>query len=229
MEEARDREQRDVRERDEVVRAEEDVELGRVQPLDRLVVDGEVEDGEEVLRVLVDLRPLPLREHVLDVERVPAEALGELVRGLRVGMVEVDPGQPAGGELERDGAQRARRPGPRRSPTASAGCGAGWAYVLSGSSSVGIARQSTRRRRRFPAPSPRRAAGQAPVRARRAAPGGGPRASPRSSASVAAPGGETARPPSSSQSPVGEAASSAPPAAGPIVKPTCQESAEIAM
>ena len=60
-----------------------------------------MEDAEEVLGVLVDLRPLPLREHVLDVELVPAEALGELVRSGRVGPVEVDPGQTGGGELER--------------------------------------------------------------------------------------------------------------------------------
>ena len=86
-------------ERDEEVLAEEDVELGRVQPLDRLVVDREVEDDEEVLRVLVDLRPLPLREDVLDVELVEAEALGE-IRGLeRPRLVDVDPGEPVSGEL----------------------------------------------------------------------------------------------------------------------------------
>jgi hypothetical protein len=60
-----------------------------------------VEDGEEVLGVLVDLRPLPLREHVLDVERVPAEALGQAVDRVLVRAVEVDPGQPGSGELER--------------------------------------------------------------------------------------------------------------------------------
>ena len=76
--------------------AEEDVQLGGVQPLDGLVVEREVEDEEEVVGVLVDLRPLALREHVLEVERVPAEALGELGRGLLVGRVEVDPGQAVG-------------------------------------------------------------------------------------------------------------------------------------
>ena len=42
-----------------------------VQPLDGLVVDREVEDGEEVAVVLVvvDLRPLALRDDVLDVQR----------------------------------------------------------------------------------------------------------------------------------------------------------------
>ena len=59
-EEARHGEQLDVRQRDEVVRPEEEVELGRVQPLDGLVVDREVEDAEEVplVGVVVDLRAL---------------------------------------------------------------------------------------------------------------------------------------------------------------------------
>src|SRR5207249_6818533 len=72
-EEAAHRQQLDVRQRDEVIRADEHVELGGVQALDRLVVDREVEDDEEVVRVVVDLRPLALREDVLEVERVPAE------------------------------------------------------------------------------------------------------------------------------------------------------------
>src|SRR5207302_1022756 len=81
-EEPRDGEQLDRREGDEVVGPEEEVELARVQPLDRLVVDREVQDGEEVavVRVLVDLRALALGEDVLDVERMPAEAVGEHVR-----------------------------------------------------------------------------------------------------------------------------------------------------
>ncbi len=79
--------------------ADEDVELGGVQALDGLVVDREVEDAEEVLGVLVDLRPLALREDVLEVERVPAEALGQGGRFLRAGIVEVDPGQAVRVEL----------------------------------------------------------------------------------------------------------------------------------
>ena len=100
-EQARDRKELAVRDRDEVVRAEEDVELGRVEPLDRLVVRGEVEDDEEVavLVVVIDLRPLPRRDDVLDVERVPAEALGELGCRLHVGRDDVDPGETASGEL----------------------------------------------------------------------------------------------------------------------------------
>ena len=72
--------QLDVGEGDEVVRAHEDVQLGSVQTLDGLVVEGEVQHDEQVVGVLVDLGPLALREHVLDVERVQAEALGERVR-----------------------------------------------------------------------------------------------------------------------------------------------------
>jgi len=62
-----------------------------------------VEDREEValVDVVVDLRPLAPREDVLDVERVPAEALGERLRLLERRRVEVDPGQPGGGELSR--------------------------------------------------------------------------------------------------------------------------------
>ena len=80
----------------------------RVQSLDVLVVDREVEDGEEVALVLVvvDLRALALRDDVLDVERVPAEALGELLRRLDVGRDDVDPGEPASGELVDDRRRR---------------------------------------------------------------------------------------------------------------------------
>ncbi|HEX9349733.1 MAG TPA: hypothetical protein VF877_00510 [Gaiellaceae bacterium] len=99
MEETSDREQLDRRQRDEVARAEEDVELGRVQPLDGLVVEREVQNGEEVLGILVDLRALALGEDVFDVERMPAEALREVGGRVRIGRVEVNPGQAVGGEL----------------------------------------------------------------------------------------------------------------------------------
>jgi hypothetical protein len=58
-----------------------------------------VEDAEEVLGVLVDLRALALREHVLEVERVPAEALGERGRLFAPGSVQVNPGQAVRLEL----------------------------------------------------------------------------------------------------------------------------------
>jgi hypothetical protein len=99
VEEARHGEQFDVRQRDQPSVADEDVELGCVQPLDRLVVDREVEDGEEVVRVLVDLRALTAREDVLEIERVPAVALGQLRGLLERGRVEVDPGQAVCFEL----------------------------------------------------------------------------------------------------------------------------------
>ena len=78
---------------------DEDVELGGVQALDGLVVDRKVEDAEEILGVLVDLWPLPLGKDVLEVERVPAEALGEGGRFLMAGIVEVNPGQTVRVEL----------------------------------------------------------------------------------------------------------------------------------
>ncbi len=90
-----------IRDRDDVVVPDEDVELGRVQPLHCLVEDREVEHGEEVALVLVvvDLRALTLGDDVLDVERVPAEALGERLRRLHVRRDDVDPGEAASGEL----------------------------------------------------------------------------------------------------------------------------------
>ncbi len=68
-----------------------------------------MEDGEEVpvVDVVVDLRPLALREDVLDVERVPAEALGEQLSLLLGRRVAVDPGQAA--ELELGDAPLLRR------------------------------------------------------------------------------------------------------------------------
>ena len=58
-----------------------------------------MEDAEQVARVVVDLRALALGEHVLDVEGMPAEALRERGCLLRVGSVEMDPGQPVVREL----------------------------------------------------------------------------------------------------------------------------------
>jgi len=102
VEEPRDRKQLDVRDRDEVVGAEEEVELAGVQALDVLVIGGEVEDAEEiaVIDVVVDLGPLALRQDVLDVEWVPAEALAQSVDRLGIDRrVEVDPGEAVGAEL----------------------------------------------------------------------------------------------------------------------------------
>ena len=81
----------------------------------RLVVEREVEDDEEVVRVLVDLRPLALREDVLDVELVEAEALGEGAASSGPGLVDMDPGEAVSGELCDARLERARRL-PRRGP-----------------------------------------------------------------------------------------------------------------
>src|SRR4051794_1795924 len=77
LEQVLDRLQGLVRERDEEVGADEEVELGCVQPRHRLVVAREVQDDEEVVVVLVDLRALVAREHVLVVEGMELEALLE--------------------------------------------------------------------------------------------------------------------------------------------------------
>jgi hypothetical protein len=58
-----------------------------------------MEDNEEVGLVLVDLGPLALREDVLDVELMEAEALGDDRRLERAGLVHVDPGEAVSGEL----------------------------------------------------------------------------------------------------------------------------------
>ena len=83
-----------VGERDQVVGPDEDVDLGRVEARDRLVVAREVQDDEQVVVVLVDLRALVARVDVLVVERVEVEALLEpgLVGGTRA--LDVDPAQP---------------------------------------------------------------------------------------------------------------------------------------
>jgi hypothetical protein len=58
-----------------------------------------VEDDEEVLGVLIDLRALALGEDVLDIEWVPTEALGELACLLEGGAGEMNPGEVVRREL----------------------------------------------------------------------------------------------------------------------------------
>ena len=75
LEQVLDRLQRLVRQRDQEVGPDEEVELGRVEPGDLLVEAREVQDDEQVVVVLVDLRALVAREDVLVVERVELEVL----------------------------------------------------------------------------------------------------------------------------------------------------------
>ena len=84
-----------------------------------LVVDREVQDDEQVslVGVLVDLRPLASRENVLEVERMPAEALGDL-RLLERGGVEVNPGQAVGVEFLDARLRTCARTSPRSSGAA---------------------------------------------------------------------------------------------------------------
>src|SRR4029079_5540574 len=76
-EEAPDRLQRHVRQRDDVVAPDEDVQLGRVEAGPLLVVVRDVEHDEHVLVVLVDLGSLPGGEDVLEIELVELEVLRE--------------------------------------------------------------------------------------------------------------------------------------------------------
>src|SRR3954469_10279295 len=85
--------ERAVRQRDQVIRPEEDVELLGVQPADLLVEDRELENDEEVVVVLVDLRPLVARADVLVVERVELEMLLEPGLVYRGGALDVDPAE----------------------------------------------------------------------------------------------------------------------------------------
>src|SRR5881397_72666 len=85
-----------VGQRDDVVRTDEDVELGRVQPPDGLVVLREVQDDEQVVLVLVDLRALVAREDVLVVEGMEVEVLLEPDAVDRPRALDVDPAQAVG-------------------------------------------------------------------------------------------------------------------------------------
>ena len=64
-----------VGQRDDEVGTDEDVELGGVEAAEALVVAREVQDDEQVVVVLVDLRALVAAADVLVVERVEVEVL----------------------------------------------------------------------------------------------------------------------------------------------------------
>jgi hypothetical protein len=98
-EKVRHRQELGVRECDQEVGADEDVQLGGVQPLDALVIEGKVENDEEIALVLVHLGTLPLGEHVFDVELVEAKTVGKQGRLERSRLVDVDPGEAVSGEL----------------------------------------------------------------------------------------------------------------------------------
>src|SRR4051812_22648050 len=96
LEQVLDRLQGLVRDRDQVVGADEQVELGGVEAADLLVVAREVQDDEQVLVVLVDLRTLVARDDVLVVERVELEALLQPREVDRARALDVDPAQAEG-------------------------------------------------------------------------------------------------------------------------------------
>ena len=126
--------QRLVGQRDDVVGPDEDVELGGVQAADVLVVAREVQDDEEVVVVLVDLRALVAREDVLVVERVEVEALLEpgAVDGARA--LDVDPAQAGGldeldARLSGSGVRSAARDARRRGDRSGAWGGSAWDFA----------------------------------------------------------------------------------------------------
>jgi hypothetical protein len=77
LEQVLDRLERLVRQRYDEVGPDEDVELTGVEPADLLVEHGKVQDDEEVVRILIELRALVARHHVFQVERVEVVVLGE--------------------------------------------------------------------------------------------------------------------------------------------------------
>src|SRR5205085_5919625 len=93
LEEVLDRLERSVRQRDQVVGPDEHVELLGIQAPDLLVENRELQNDEEVVVVLVELRALVARADVLVVERVELEVLLEPGLVDRAGTLDVDPTQ----------------------------------------------------------------------------------------------------------------------------------------
>ena len=114
LEQVLDRLQRLVRDRDQVVGADEEVELAGAEAPRRRVEDREVEDDEQVVVVDVDLRPLVAREHVLEVEGVEVEVLLEPGALERARALDVDPAQAGGVDLLDAAASAAQPGGPRQ-------------------------------------------------------------------------------------------------------------------
>ena len=84
-----------VREGDQVVGPDEEVELGGEQTTGRLLEDREVEDDEDVVVIRVELRALVARVDVLEIERVEIEVLLEPFAMRQARLFDVDPAEPA--------------------------------------------------------------------------------------------------------------------------------------
>ena len=91
LEHRRQRRERDVRQRDQVVGAHEQVELGGQDPAGLLLEQRELEDDEDVVVVLVELGAVVARVDVLVVERVEVEVRLEPVAVGRPRRLDVDP------------------------------------------------------------------------------------------------------------------------------------------
>ena len=79
---------------DHEVGPHEQVQLGGVQAPDGVVVAREVQDDEQVLVVLIDLRALVARQHVFVVQRMEVEVLLQPGAIDGAGALDVDPAQP---------------------------------------------------------------------------------------------------------------------------------------
>ena len=111
LEHRRQRRQVLVRQRDQVVGTDEQVELRRQEAPGRLVEDREVENDEQVVVVGVELGALVAGRDVLDVQRVEPELALQPLAVLLEGLLEVQPADAGG----RDDLVRARPRSARRS------------------------------------------------------------------------------------------------------------------
>ena len=91
LEHRRQGRERDARQRDQVVGAHEQVELGGQDPAGFLLEQRELEDDEDVVVVLVELRAVVARVDVLVVERVEVEMRLEPVAVGGPRRLDVDP------------------------------------------------------------------------------------------------------------------------------------------
>jgi hypothetical protein len=104
-----------VPDRDDEVRAEDDVDLPERNDLVVIDVSGGPQDDERHVAVLLDLRPLVRRDGVLDGERMQRELVRHGIHLVSVGPDESDPAErllPFAGCLQLlDRAAERRRPG----------------------------------------------------------------------------------------------------------------------
>ena len=82
--------------RDDVVRADEEVRLAELDRAGRAIEMGRTQDGEERVAVALELRPLVGTRGVLDREVVERELPLHFRQDLGIGLVQADPDEAAG-------------------------------------------------------------------------------------------------------------------------------------